>query len=175
MTHSNLRHLERKIIQPDNREALKRHINGWKFAGRQIVFTNGCFDILHAGHIDFLARASDLGEILIVGLNTDDSVRKIKGKHRPINDQNARAKMLAALSFVNAIVLFEEDTPENIIRTIIPDILVKGQDYHPDDIAGAKIVRSNNGQVVTIPLLKGFSTSRIIDKIKKIGDDETVS
>ncbi len=175
MKHSKLHHMEKKIIQPDNRLTLKRLITSWRFAGRQIVFTNGCFDILHAGHIDLLARAADLGDALVVGLNTDESVRKIKGKHRPLNDQNARAKMLAALSFVNAVVLFEEETPENIIRTIVPDILVKGQDYQPDEIAGVKTVRANKGQVITIPLLEGFSTTSIINKIKKVSDDEQLS
>ncbi len=168
MKHSKHRHLESKVFGPDDRQTLQRRIQYWRFKDRRIVFTNGCFDLLHAGHVDYLARAADLGSVLLVGLNTDDSVRRIKGANRPLNGQDARALVLASLSFVNAVVLFEEDTPAQIVQTILPDVLVKGDDYSPGDIAGADTVRRHGGQVLTIPLLKGFSTSGLIEKIKLV-------
>lgn len=165
MTHSKHRHLETKIFAPDNRQGLRRMIRYHQFFDRSIVFTNGCFDVLHAGHVDLLSRAADLGDVLIVGLNSDDSVRRLKGSLRPLNDQHARATMLAALSFVRVIALFEEDTPENLIRTIVPDVLVKGGDYRSDNIVGAGFVRQNGGRVVTLPLLQGYSTTDLVNKI----------
>ncbi len=170
MTHSKHRNLETKIFTADNRQGLRRMIRSHQFFNRSLVFTNGCFDILHAGHVDFLLRAADLGDVLIVGLNTDDSVRRLKGNLRPLYDQHARATLLAALSFVHAVALFEEDTPENLIQSIVPDVLVKGGDYQPDNIVGASIVRQNNGRVVTLPLLKGYSTTNLINKIKNNRD-----
>ncbi|KPK84148.1 MAG: hypothetical protein AMS27_10785 [Bacteroides sp. SM23_62_1] len=130
-----------------------------------IVFTNGCFDILHQGHIRYLAEASDMGDIMIVGLNTDDSVKRLKGKYRPLQDQGSRAITLAAISFIDYIVLFSEDTPLRIIESIKPDILVKGGDYKPEEIVGYNIVKSSGGKVCTIPLEKGYSTSIIIKKL----------
>jgi len=130
-----------------------------------IVFTNGCFDILHKGHIRYLAEASDMGDILIVGLNTDDSVKRLKGKGRPLQDQGSRAITLAAISFIDYIVLFNEDTPLRIIKSIMPDILVKGGDYDPENIVGYDIVKSAGGRVLTISLEKGYSTSAIINKL----------
>ncbi len=168
MKHSKHRHLKSKIFLPDNRQSLQRRIQYWRFKGLRMVFTNGCFDLLHAGHVDYLARAADLGDVLLVGLNTDDSVRRIKGVNRPLNGQDARALVLAGLSFVNAVVLFEEDTPAQIVQTILPDVLVKGDDYSPGDIAGADTVRRHGGQVLTIPFLEGFSTSGLIEKIKLV-------
>ncbi len=136
----------------------------WHLKDKKIVFTNGCFDILHLGHIEYLAKARDMGGILIVGLNTDDSVRRLKGANRPVNDEDARAMVLAALSFVDAIVLFDEDTPEELISQIMPDLLVKGKDYDGKTIVGADIVKANGGEVVTIELTKGYSTTGTIQK-----------
>ena len=142
-------------------------INVWKFLGKKIVFTNGCFDLLHLGHIDYLARAASLGNKLIVGLNTDSSVSRIKGPSRPITDQHSRAGLLASLFFVDAVILFDESTPVNLISAILPDILVKGADYTVDQIVGADIVLANGGEVSTIPFLEGYSTSSIESKIRE--------
>jgi rfaE bifunctional protein nucleotidyltransferase chain/domain len=143
-------------------------VNQWKLQGQTIVFTNGCFDILHIGHVDYLEKARNLGDKLVLGLNTDHSIRRIKGETRPIVEQNARARVIAALGFVDAVVLFDEDTPLRLIQTIKPDILVKGDDYTIKNIIGADFVIENGGKVETIPLVKGFSTSNIIEKIKSI-------
>ena len=135
--------------------------------GKRIVFTNGCFDILHAGHVDYLSQARDLGDILILGLNTDASVRRQnKGPERPINNELARAKVLAGLGCVDAIVLFDEDTPYELIKAVKPDVLVKGDDYKPENIVGYDIVTASGGKVVTIAFLEGFSTTSIVKKLK---------
>ena len=134
--------------------------------GRQIVFTNGCFDILHAGHVQYLERAKNLGDFLVVGLNSDRSVRKLKGKNRPVNSQNDRALVLAGLSAVDCILIFDEETPLNLIKKVQPHILVKGADWSVNSIAGAKEVKSWGGKVKLIPLLKGRSSSGILKKIK---------
>jgi rfaE bifunctional protein nucleotidyltransferase chain/domain len=141
-------------------------VNNWKLQGETIVFTNGCFDIVHIGHVDYLEKARNLGSKLVLGLNTDDSIRRIKGEKRPIVQENARARIMAALGFVDAVILFNEDTPLRLIQTIKPDILVKGDDYTVKNIIGADFVIDNGGKVETIPLVKGFSTSNIIEKIK---------
>ncbi|MCK9421158.1 MAG: D-glycero-beta-D-manno-heptose 1-phosphate adenylyltransferase [Bacteroidales bacterium] len=146
---------------------LQKHLAVWRFKDKKIVFTNGCFDVLHQGHIEYLSKARDLGHILIVGLNTNESVHRLKGPHRPVNNENARAIMLAALSFVDAVILFGEDTPRELIRLIQPDILVKGKDYEGKEIVGADIVKSRGGQVVMIELVKGFSTTHTLEKIHK--------
>lgn len=140
-------------------------VNSWKAEKQQVVFTNGCFDILHLGHIDYLEKAKALGNKLVVGINTDDSVKRLKGASRPINAQIARARMLAALTFTDAIVAFNEDTPEALIRKVAPDILVKGNDYEVENIVGADYVLEMGGKVLTIPLIEGYSSSRIISKI----------
>jgi len=137
----------------------------WKFQGKKIVFTNGCFDILHLGHIDYLAAASELGDLLIIGLNTDDSVHKIKGNNRPLQDEVSRAFVLASLGFVDAVVFFGEDTPYNLIKSIQPDVLVKGADYKPEEIVGYDIVKNKGGEIVTIEFLEGYSTTAIEKKI----------
>lgn len=168
MTHSKHQYIGTKVFRPDNERQLQQKCHLWKFTGKRIVFTNGCFDILHAGHTDYLARAADLGNILVVGLNTDSSVRRIKGNGRPVNPEDARATVLASLSFVDAVVLFDEDTPESLIRSVKPDILVKGDDYKDSEIAGAGFIRSQKGNVVTLPLLEGFSTTAIIRKIQQL-------
>lgn len=131
---------------------------------KRIVFTNGCFDILHLGHVEYLAKAKDMGDLLIVGLNTDDSVKRLKGPSRPINPENARAHVLAALQFVDYVVLFNEDTPYQLIKAISPDVLVKGGDYIINEIVGADLVSENGGEVKVIPLTEGFSTSKIVNE-----------
>lgn len=145
---------------------LKRSLARWNYLSQKIVFTNGCFDLLHLGHIDYLAKARDLGHRLVIGLNTDASVQRLKGKHRPIKDENSRAHILAALSFVDAVVLFDEDTPYDLIKIVQPDILVKGADYKAEDIVGYNIVKAKGGEVVTLEFLDGYSTSAIEKKIK---------
>jgi D-glycero-beta-D-manno-heptose 1-phosphate adenylyltransferase len=147
-------------------EALQQ-IKGLKNMGRNIVFSNGCFDILHAGHVDYLEKAREKGDFLIVGLNTDASVKRIKGADRPVNDQNSRARVLAGLGCINLVILFDEDTPYELIKIINPDILVKGKDYDISNIVGADIVLQNGGKVETIELTEGLSTTSVIDKIKK--------
>ena len=141
-------------------------ISSWKKNGEKVVFTNGCFDILHLGHVDYLEKARNLGDRLIVGLNKDESIKRIKGSTRPIVAEYPRARLMAALQFVDAVILFGEDTPENLIRTILPDILVKGDDYPLEKIIGAEIVISNGGKVQTVKLVEGFSTTNLIQKIK---------
>ena len=146
---------------------LSQKLAYWRFKAMKIVFTNGCFDILHAGHIEYLAKAAAEGDVLIIGLNTDASVRKLKGSHRPINDENARALIMASLNFVSAVVLFEEETPYDLIKLVQPDILIKGSDYKPEDIAGYDILMAKGGEVKTIDLIPGYSTTAIEQKIFK--------
>jgi len=143
----------------------KKQVGQWKNEGRRIVFTNGCFDLLHPGHIDYLDRAAKLGDILIIGLNDDDSIRRLKGKSRPINPLQDRTIMLAALRAVDLVVPFAEDTPLNLITTLMPDILVKGGDYQPDDIVGATEVRQNGGEVIVMPFIDGHSSTALIQRI----------
>ena len=140
----------------------------WKKAHQTIVFTNGCFDIVHLGHIDYLEKARNLGDKLMVGLNTDASVLRLKGPTRPVVNEYARARMIASLAFVDAVTYFDEDTPYELIRQIVPDILVKGNDYSISNIIGADIVMNNGGKVSTIALVEGYSTTKIIEKIKAI-------
>ena len=131
---------------------------------QNVVFTNGCFDIIHAGHIDYLSKARNLGDVLVVGLNSDESVRRLKGPQRPINDVDARSKVLASLFFVDYVIVFEEDTPLNLIKSVRPDILVKGGDYTRDTVVGADFVESYGGKFVILPFIKGYSTTSIINK-----------
>lgn len=138
----------------------------WRLFGKKIVFTNGCFDLLHQGHIDYLGKAADLGDFLVVGINSDSSVKKLnKGENRPIQNEYSRALIMAALHFVSAVIIFNEDTPYELIKTIQPDVLVKGGDWKVDDIVGADIVKAKGGEVVSIPFLEGFSTTGIEKKI----------
>ena len=146
---------------------MKARIADWKNEGKKVVFTNGVFDLLHIGHITYLAKASELGDKLIIGLNSDTSVKRIKGDDRPVNDQNSRAALLAALFFVDAIVLFEEDTPLNLITTLMPNVLVKGADYAIENIVGGKEVIASGGEVKTINFVEGYSSTSIIQKIRK--------
>lgn len=160
--------IEEKIFSLSQREALQKKLNYWRFSDQKVVFTNGCFDILHPGHIDYLSKAADLGQKLIVGLNTDASVARLKGPARPINNQQVRAIMLASLFFIDAVVLFDEDTPYELIKMVQPDFLVKGSDYKPEDIVGFDVVQKKNGQVVTIDFLEGYSTTGLISKLKSM-------
>jgi D-beta-D-heptose 7-phosphate kinase/D-beta-D-heptose 1-phosphate adenosyltransferase len=138
----------------------------WKLSGKKISFTNGVFDILHQGHVFSLSQAAKEANVLIVGLNADASVKRLKGDSRPVNNQDARALLLASMVMVDAVVLFEEDTPLELIRSIMPDVLVKGGDYTVEQIAGAKEVIANGGRVIINPILEGFSTTSIIEQIR---------
>ncbi len=156
--------IKSKIYSPDQ---LKSQLAIWNFQDKKIVFTNGCFDIVHLGHIDYLSKAKDLGDILIIGLNTDESVNKLKGNHRPITDQHSRAMILAAFNFVDAVVYFGEQTPYELIKFVQPDVLVKGSDYKAEDIVGYDIVMERGGEIKTLDFLPGYSTSLIEKKIKE--------
>lgn len=147
-------------------QKLLSQMKQWKEAGETIVFTNGCFDILHLGHVDYLEKAAAKGTKLIVAINTDTSVKKLKGAGRPVNNEYARARLLAALAFVDAVTFFSEDTPENIIKTLLPDVLIKGSDYSISNIVGADTVMRNGGKVETIDLVAGYSTTNIINQFK---------
>ena len=139
-----------------------------KKENKTIVFSNGCFDILHAGHVEYLEKAREKGDFLVIGLNTDASVSRLKGEDRPINAEKSRARILAALGFVDMVVLFDEDTPYELIQALNPDILVKGKDYEISNIVGADIVLGNGGKVETIELVEGLSTTSVIEKVRKI-------
>ena len=145
-----------------------RKVAQWRLLSKKIAFTNGVFDILHQGHIFSLSQAAKEADYLIVGLNADASVKKLKGENRPVNDQQSRSLVLASLSIVDVVVIFEEDTPLELIKAIMPDVLVKGGDYTVEQIAGAKEVIANGGRVVINPILEGFSTTAIIEQSKKI-------
>jgi len=146
--------------------SISQHTIEWRKKNTNIVFTNGCFDLLHKGHLDLLSKASTYGDILIVGLNSDSSVRKIKGKERPIENEKIRSKNLLKLNYVNYVIIFDNETPQDLIKTIVPNVLVKGGDYNDTTIIGAKEVISNGGKVKIIPLTAGYSTSSII-KLQK--------
>jgi D-beta-D-heptose 7-phosphate kinase/D-beta-D-heptose 1-phosphate adenosyltransferase len=142
-------------------------LNRWRLLGKKIVFTNGVFDILHQGHIASLSEAASYGHILIVGVNADASVKRLKGETRPINSEQSRALVLASLVMIDAVLIFEEDTPLHLITNILPDVLVKGGDYTVEQIVGAKEVIANGGEVKIAPIVEGFSTTRIIEKMRK--------
>ena len=149
------------------KESLKAILNEWNSQSKEVVFTNGCFDILHRGHVEYLCHARDLGDKLILGLNTDASVKRLgKSPERPINSEQTRATILAALECVDAIILFDEDTPLELIDFVQPDILVKGSDYKAEDIVGYDIVKAKGGKIITIQLIDGFSTTKLIEKMK---------
>ena len=147
---------------------LQHQMNRWRLLGKTIAFTNGCFDILHQGHIASLSDAAREADFLVVGLNSDASARRLKGPARPINDQHARATVMAALLMVDAVILFDEDTPLNLINSIRPDVLVKGGDYTLEQIVGAKEVMAAGGRVVINPIIPGFSTTAIIERIHRL-------
>lgn len=158
---NHLEKIQNKILNKDN---LAEWVAECRAKGSKIVFSNGCFDILHRGHVEYLAKAADFGDEMLIGLNTDASVKRLKGPSRPINDEYARAIVLAGLEFVSAVVLFDEDTPYNLIKAVQPDVLVKGSDYKPENIVGYDIVTAKGGRVETIDFVDGYSTTRTIEK-----------
>ncbi|MFT3844297.1 MAG: D-glycero-beta-D-manno-heptose 1-phosphate adenylyltransferase [Lacibacter sp.] len=160
-----VQHITKKILHAAQ---LQQNLLRWKTFGKTIAFTNGCFDILHAGHIHSLSQAASFADILIVGLNSDASTKRLKGEGRPVNNEDNRALMLASLIMVDAVVLFDEDTPLQLITTIMPDVLVKGGDYTIDTIVGAKEVIANGGKVEVIPLVEGLSTTNLLKKIETL-------
>ena len=149
--------------------SLKAAVAGWRIKGKTISFTNGCFDIIHEGHIFSLSQAAKEADILIVGVNSDASTKRLKGEDRPVNNQQSRSLILASLAIIDAVVIFEEDTPLNLITTLLPDVLVKGGDYTIEQIVGAKEVIANGGNVIINPIVQGFSTTGIIEKIRRLG------
>ena len=156
----NLNNIKSKIIT-------KEQFNKTVDKSKKVVFTNGCFDIIHLGHIEYLAKAADLGNTFVIGVNSDESVSRLKGKNRPIQDEKSRTTILAALEFVDYIIIFNEDTPLELISEIIPSVLIKGSDYNISDIVGSDIVLKNGGDVKTIDFVDGYSTSSIVEKIKR--------
>lgn len=158
---NHLEKIQNKILNKDN---LAEWVAECRAKGSKIVFSNGCFDILHRGHVEYLAKAANFGDKMLIGLNTDASVKRLKGPSRPINDEYARAIVLAGLEFISAVVLFDEDTPYNLIKVVQPDVLVKGSDYKPEDIVGYDIVTAKGGKVETIDFVDGYSTTRTIEK-----------
>lgn len=160
-----LQWIQRKIF---DRQGLLQHCNMWRALGKKIVFTNGCFDILHRGHLQLLAEAANEGHILIVAVNTDSSVKRLKGEERPITHEQDRLFQLASLLCVDAVCLFDEDTPEDLIKAARPDVLVKGGDYTIHNIVGADYVQSYGGRVSIIPFVGAYSTTNVIANIKKL-------
>ena len=162
-----MKHLEiikNKILNP---EELRSIMADKKMEGKTFAFSNGCFDLVHQGHIDYLSKSRDLADYLVIGLNTDNSVRRLKGPRRPINDEYSRALMLASFLFVDYVVMFDEDTPYNLIKTLQPDVLIKGSDYKVEDIVGYDIVTARGGKVVTLDFIPGFSTTLIEKRIRE--------
>ena len=153
-----------KVFDLDN---LLHRVRRWRLQDKKIVFTNGVFDILHEGHIASLSEAASFGHVLIVGVNTDASVKRLKGESRPVNNEKSRSLLLASLVITDAVILFEEDTPQKLISAILPDVLVKGGDYTLDQIVGANEVLANGGDVKIVPILEGFSTTSIIERMKQ--------
>ncbi|MCC9136665.1 D-glycero-beta-D-manno-heptose 1-phosphate adenylyltransferase [Pontibacter silvestris] len=146
---------------------LQNRLQIWHNQNQTIVFTNGCFDLLHLGHVDYLEKARSLGDKLVLGLNTDASISRIKGPSRPLQDETSRARIMASLLFIDAVVLFNEDTPLELIKIVQPDILVKGDDYTVESIVGHEVVLARGGEVKTVPLVKGYSTTNIVKKIEQ--------
>ena len=161
---SNLKNIKSKIYSLSD---LKIQSDKWKENGVKIVFTYGCFDLVHRGHLEVLANTADLGDKLIIGLNSDSSIKDLKGENRPIMDETSRAILLASLQFVDAVVFFSEETPYKLIETLVPDILAKGGDYKVTEIAGNEVVLENGGEVILVPFIDGFSSTNIVEKIKQ--------
>lgn len=161
----NLQIINNKIF---SREKLTMQSTVWKAEGKKIVFTNGCFDILHRGHLEILSTAATFGDILVVGMNADASVKRLKGEQRPVNDEEFRLRMMASLAIVDAVCLFHEDTPLELIKSFKPDVLVKGGDYTLSQIVGAEEVIQYGGEVKIVPLVKGYSTSALIRAIQRL-------
>ena len=152
-----------KVIK---RNDIEQYVSSWRESGKIIVFTNGCFDVLHRGHVEYLITARKYGDLLVVGVNTDSSVKKLKGDNRPLVGEQDRAFILSQIIPVDAVVLFSEDTPYNMIREVKPDVLVKGGDYSVDEVVGREIVEASGGEVIIIPLVTGKSTTNLIKKIR---------
>ncbi|WP_421920961.1 D-glycero-beta-D-manno-heptose 1-phosphate adenylyltransferase [Marinifilum sp.] len=159
--------IKNKII--NKKEDVFNLLQTWRFKEEKIVFSNGCFDIVHRGHLEYLASAASMGNKMIIGLNTDSSTQRLKGPTRPINDEYARALLLASLGYVDIVILFEEDTPYNLIDFVQPDVLVKGSDYNAEDIVGYDIVKAKGGEIKTLDFIEGFSSTGIIKKIQQEG------
>jgi rfaE bifunctional protein nucleotidyltransferase chain/domain len=159
------KHIQQKIFDAHH---LQQELMRWQKFSKKVAFTNGCFDILHAGHIHSLMQAASFADVLIVGLNSDASTKRLKGDNRPVNNEQNRALLLASLAVVDAVVLFDEDTPYELITSILPDVLVKGGDYTVETIVGAKEVMENGGTVEIIPLVEGLSTTSLIQKIERL-------
>jgi D-glycero-beta-D-manno-heptose 1-phosphate adenylyltransferase len=156
-------HIKDKILRwPEARKIVQQ----WQKQGLKVVFSNGCFDLVHRGHVEYLANARAKGDRLVLGLNTDASVRRIKGDLRPVVDEQSRSFLMAAFEFVDIVILFDEDTPYELIKSLQPDVLVKGDDYKATEIVGHDVVKNRGGEVITIPLVEGFSTTKLIEKIK---------
>lgn len=160
-----LEHIKAKIT---SRQELSNILARWRFKGYKVVFSNGVFDLLHRGHLEYLSKAADMGQKLVIGLNSDASVKRLKGPERPVQDEYTRAMILSALSFVDVVTLFEEDTPYELIKVIVPNVLVKGADYTPENIVGYDIVTQTGGEVRTVDLSEGFSTTATISRLKKL-------
>lgn len=158
--------MEKAVDKIKDLTAAASLVRQWKENGKRIVFTNGCFDILHLGHVDYLEKAKSLGDVLVVGLNTDSSVSRFKGPQRPLQDEASRARIMASLMNVDLVVLFDEDTPLRLISVLLPHILVKGSDYLAENIVGADVVQNAGGVVKTIDFVPGYSTTKIVEKIK---------
>lgn len=160
-----LENIENKIISKENLSEVIQLLNS---QNKKIVFSNGCFDLVHLGHVEYLAKAADLADVFILGLNTDASVKRLKGDSRPLQDEHARAILMSGFSFIDYVVLFDEDTPLELIECVQPDVLVKGNDYKAEDVVGFDVVTKKGGTVQTIELTEGYSTSIIVDKIKNL-------
>ena len=160
----------KKIV---TREEAQRIVTEWKAQGEKIVFTNGCFDIIHKGHVCYLAQARDLGTKLVLGLNTDASIKRLKGDSRPIKEEESRALTVASFAFIDLVVLFDEDTPHELISLLVPNVLVKGSDYKVQDIVGADVVLQHGGEVKTIDFVQGFSTTNYVKKLCPFHVDRT--
>ncbi len=163
-----MKKLEKKIIDRERAAAIGAEM---REAGRTLVFTNGCFDLIHPGHVDILIKARILGDSLMVGLNTDASVRRLKGEQRPILNEYSRSLMLAALEVIDWVVLFDEDTPDELIKAVLPMILVKGEDYKPEEVVGKETVEKAGGRVAIVPFSMNYSTSSILEKLN-IGNEK---
>lgn len=159
--------MDKAATKIKSREDAQVQVKTWRAKGETVVFTNGCFDLLHLGHVDYLEKARELGNHLVIGLNTDDSVSRFKGPERPLQDEQSRARILASLQFVDLVVFFNEDTPFDLISALIPNVLVKGSDYLAENIVGADVVKKAGGVVKTIDFVPGYSTTRIVEKIKR--------
>lgn len=157
----------------NNKQKILDEIQQRKSAGEICVFTNGCFDILHAGHIYILKKAREMGDFLVLGLNSDDSITRLKGDGRPVNDLKSREAVLEAIRHIDYVLVFEDDTPLELIRLVQPDIIVKGGDYEPGTVVGADIVESSGGRVAIVPLMEGFSTTNMIQQISESNEDDT--